>query len=92
MSLSDARKMSAKEQFDGCMRQARFISQKMYSRQTYQWKVTIGLWTLFSQSPSRSLPEENQHAVVASRDRTRAVCVHLASGHFYPQLRRPQKG
>lgn len=48
MSLSDARKMSAKEQFDGCMRQAEFLSQKMYSRQTYQWKVTIGLWTLLA--------------------------------------------
>ena len=38
--------MTQKERFDACMKQADFFSQKVYNRQSYQWKVTIGLWTV----------------------------------------------
>lgn len=37
--------MDPKEKFDGCMKQAEFLTQKFYNRQAYQWKITIGLWT-----------------------------------------------
>ena len=38
--------MSPKERFDACMKQAEFYYQQVYNRQGYQWKVTIGLWTV----------------------------------------------
>lgn len=38
--------MSPKEKFDGCMKQVDFYTQRTYNRQGYQWKVTIGLWTV----------------------------------------------
>jgi hypothetical protein len=38
--------MSQKEKFDACMRLADFYAQSVYNRQGYQWKVTIGLWTV----------------------------------------------
>ncbi len=40
--------MTPKEQFDACMKQADFLTQKVYNRQGYQWKVTLGLWALIA--------------------------------------------
>jgi hypothetical protein len=42
----DPLKMSSKDRFDSCMKLADFYSQKVYNRQAYQWKVSIGLWTV----------------------------------------------
>jgi len=38
--------MLPKDQFDACMKQAEFFSERVRNRQTYQWKITIGLWTV----------------------------------------------
>jgi hypothetical protein len=40
--------MTDKDRFDACMDQAKFIYQKVYNRQAYQWKVTLGLWTFIA--------------------------------------------
>src|SRR5579862_3234035 len=37
--------MSSKEKFDACMKQVEFYIQKVYNRQSYQWKITVGLRT-----------------------------------------------
>jgi len=40
--------MNPKEKFDACMKQADFLTQKVYNRQGYQWKVTLGLWAFIA--------------------------------------------
>lgn len=38
--------MTEKDLFDAQMKLADYHSQKVYNRQQYQWRVTIGLWTV----------------------------------------------
>src|ERR1700722_11299411 len=33
-----------KDTFDALMKQAEFFSQRHYNRQSYQWKISFGLW------------------------------------------------
>jgi hypothetical protein len=39
-----------KSRFDACVKQAEFFSKKVFNRQAYQWKVTLGLWALIAAS------------------------------------------
>lgn len=45
---------SEKDRFDSCMKQADFFCQRVYNRQQYQWKVTLGLWALIAAGVSVS--------------------------------------
>lgn len=42
----EPQKMSPKDKFDACMKLTEFYTQKAYNRQSHQFKVTIGLWTV----------------------------------------------
>jgi hypothetical protein len=40
--------LTPKEQFDSFMTQADFLTKKVFNRQAYQWKVTLGLWAFIA--------------------------------------------
>lgn len=44
--MNDQQPLFPKEKFDACMKQADFYLQRLFNRQGYQWKITLGLWTV----------------------------------------------
>ena len=36
------------QRFEACMKQAEMFAKRVYNRQSYQWKVTLGLWALIA--------------------------------------------